>query len=96
MRVPAAILLAMLVATPAMAIDITSGSGAVVKNGAGLAVVNGDPCAGRMVAACLDREGDRREGRSTEGIDLEPASVEPDPVDDETNNDGCTDCDQLK
>lgn len=62
MRVPAAILLATLVATPAFAIDIVSGSGAVVKNGHGLAVVNGDPCAGRMEAACLGREDDRRQG----------------------------------
>ena len=62
MRVPAAIVLATLVATPAMAIDIVSGSGAVIKNGAGLTVVNGDPCAGRMEAVCLDRQGDRRQG----------------------------------
>ena len=59
MRIPAAIVLATLIATPATAIDIVSGSGAVVKNGAGLTVVNGDPCSGRMEAACLDREGDR-------------------------------------
>jgi hypothetical protein len=61
MKVPAAVVLAMLIATPAMAIEIVSGSGAVVKNGAGLAVVNGDPCAGQMVAACLDREEERRD-----------------------------------
>ena len=43
MTVPANILLATLIATPAMAIGIVSGSGAVVKDGAGLTVVNGDP-----------------------------------------------------
>ena len=46
MRVLAAIVLATVVATPALAIDIVSGSGNVIKNGAGLNVVNGDPCAG--------------------------------------------------
>lgn len=62
MRIPAAIVLATLIATPAFAIDIVSGSGAVVKNGAGLTVINGDPCSGRMDAACLSRDDDRREG----------------------------------
>lgn len=81
MRIPAAILLTILVATPAMAVDITSGSGAVVKNGAGLTVVNGDPCAGRMVAACLDRDGDRRAGRSSDAIAASLAT--PDPVEDQ-------------
>ena len=60
MRVLAAIVLATVVATPALAIDIVSGSGMVIKNGAGLNVVNGDPCSGRMEAACLSREEDRR------------------------------------
>lgn len=84
MKVPAAILLTMLVATPAMAVDIVSGSGNVIKNGAGLTVVNGDPCAGRMVAACLDREGDRRAGRANdvEAV-VEPAADPVDPVDEQ-------------
>ena len=77
MRVPAAILLATLVATPAFAIDVVSGSGAVVKNGAGLNVVNGDPCAGRMEAACLSREEDRREGRSVVTSTIEATDVTP-------------------
>lgn len=64
MRIPAAILLTMLIATPAMAVDIVSGSGAVVKNGAGLTVVNGDPGDGRMEATCLDHEADRRQGET--------------------------------
>ncbi len=68
MRVPAAILLATLVATPAFAIDIVSGSGSVIKNGAGLNVVNGDPCAGRMEAACLSREDDRRSAPTVEDV----------------------------
>lgn len=78
MRVPAAILLATLVATPAFAIDVVSGSGAVVKNGAGLNVVNGDPCDGRLEAACLSREEDRRPGR-TEFAPAVEQTEEPDP-----------------
>lgn len=75
MRVPAVILLSMLITTPAMAIDIVSGSGAVVKNGAGLTVVNGDPCAGRGEAACLDREEARRDRRVPDAA--VPAAVDP-------------------
>ena len=60
MRLPAAIVLATVIATPALAIDVVSGSGAVVKNGAGLTVINGDPCDGRLEAACLSREDDRQ------------------------------------
>lgn len=73
MRVPAAIVLATLIATPALAIDIVSGSGAVVKNGAGLTVVNGDPCAGRMEAACMAREDDR--SRNPDIAPPEPAGA---------------------
>ena len=76
MRLAAAIVLATLIATPALAIDIVSGSGEVIKNGAGLNVVNGDPCDGRMEAACLDREGDRGRGGFPEP--LAPAA-EPEP-----------------
>ena len=79
MRVPAAILLATLVATPAFAIDVVSGSGAAVKNGHGLTVVNGDPCAGRMEAACLGREDDRRSEIAVE--DLTEALDETDETD---------------
>ena len=60
MRLAAAIVLATVIATPALAIDVVSGSGAVVKNGAGLTVINGDPCDGRLEAACLSREDDRQ------------------------------------
>ena len=63
MRIAAAIVLATMIATPAFAIDIVSGSGTVVKNGHGLTVVNGDPCEGQMEAACLGREDERRDGR---------------------------------
>ena len=71
MRVSAAIVLTMLIATPAMAVDIVSGSGAVVKNGAGLTVVNGDPCSGRMGDECDDRHEDRRDQSPPEVIAAE-------------------------
>ena len=81
MRVPAAIVLTMLIATPAMAVDIVSGSDAVVKNGAGLTVINGDPCSGRMEAVCFDRDGDRRDRDLAVPV-ATTAVVEEDPIDD--------------
>ncbi len=77
MRLPAAIVLATLIATPALAIDIVSGSGAAVKNGHGLTVVNGEPCVGEMQAACLSREDDRRE---TFGEPVAAAAVPQEPL----------------
>lgn len=76
MRAPAAILLTMMIATPAMAVDVVSGSGEVVTNGAGMTMVNGDPCDGRMEAACLDRQSDRVADRTDEFEDLGPTDEE--------------------
>ncbi len=89
MRIFAAIVLATLIATPATAIDIVSGSGAVVKNGAGLTVVNGDPCAGRMEAACLDREGDRIASQDITPVDTAGSAEEPQIPDDPPYSNGC-------
>lgn len=89
MRMFAAIVLATVVATPALAIDIVSGSGNVIKNGAGLNVVNGDPCSGRLNAACLDREGDRGRISPSEFTPAVEQASDPVVPDDNYPENGC-------